>query len=178
VLDSRLPRLEIKKRKKIMKNMALVAALLTSFSLQATTLNSLSGVWKLTQITMDGASIKCPDQFSLPPGVPAIVTQFSKCGDSETLTIQSKNGRGTFNTTLTVLNALTSPNGFWASEKISKIDYITFVDAALRDDPRTYVYSLSKDKKTLTISETMEVYNPVTGGLSKAESSLVFVRTN
>ena len=161
-----------------MKNMALVVALLVSFSIQATTLNSLGGVWKLTQITMDGASINCPGQFSLPPGVPAIVTQFSKCGDSETLTIRAKNGRGTFNTNLTVLNALTSPNGFWANEKISGINYITFVDAALLDDPRTYEYSLSKDKKTLTISETMEVYNPVTSTLRKSQSSLLFVRAN
>lgn len=160
----------------------LFVALSLPFSLQADTLKDIRGEWRLSQITVDGKSITCPGQFTLPPGTPAIVTQFSKCGDNETLTFDTKKNIGHYhNNNIGVLGAEASPDGYWFTNKIARVgDYITFVDAAIPGQPSSYTYSISKDRNALTISDVMELFDPTRSGMRTLQSSLIFtrVRTN
>ncbi len=72
-----------------------------------------------------------------------------------------KKGKGVYHHNVGVLGSTKSPDGYWYSHQILNVgNYINFVDALLPDDPRSYVFNQSKDKKTLTISDTMEVYDP------------------
>ena len=161
----------------MLKKFMFALSLMAPFALMAETPRALVGQWKLTHIEMNGKSITCPGQFTLPPGTPAIVAQFAKCVDNEILTMTLKKGNGFYHHNVGVLGATKSPDGYWFSDKILHVGtYINFVDAALTDDPRSYVFNQSKDRKTLTISDTMEVYDPTTGGLRLSHSALVFVR--
>lgn len=162
---------------KMLKKFMFALSLMAPCALMAETPTALVGQWKLTQIESNGKTIICPGQFSMPPGTPAIVVQFSKCVDNEILTMSFKKGKGVYHHNVGVLGTTKSPDGYWYSHQILNVgNYINFVDTALPDDPRSYVFNLSKDKRTLTISDTMEVYDPTTGGLRPSHSALVFVR--
>ncbi|NDG87273.1 MAG: hypothetical protein EBY15_04935 [Gammaproteobacteria bacterium] len=162
---------------KMLKKFMFALSLMAPCALMAETPKALVGQWKLTQIESNGKTMNCPGQFPMPPGTPAIVAQFAKCADNEILTITLKNGKRTYHHNLGVLGSSKSPDGYWYSHQILNVgNYINFVDAALPDDPRSYLFNQSKDKKTLTISDTMEVYDPTTGGLRPSHSALVFVR--
>lgn len=152
-------------------------SLMAPGALMAETQMGLVGQWKLTQIESNGKTITCPGQFTMPPGTPAVVAQFAKCVDNEILTLSFKNGKRIYHHNLGVLGSSKSPDGYWYSHHIHHVgNYINFVDAALPNDPRSYVYNHSTDKKTLTISNTMQVYDPTAGGLRSSQSALVFVR--
>lgn len=149
--------------------------MLVPFLTNAATPGSLTGSWRLTSITMDGQTINCPGAFILPPGTPDIVKQFAKCGNDETLELKAKGGQGFFHSGLTLLNAALSPDGYWFSDRVDKVgNYIVFVDGALLDGPRAYVYTQSKDKKKLSVSLNMRVNDPVAGKLRSSLNTMVF----
>jgi len=161
----------------MVKKFMFALSLMAPCALMAATPKALVGQWKLSQIESNGKTIRCPGQFTMPPGTPAFVSQFAKCADNEILTITLKNGKGTYHHNLGVLGSSKSPDGYWYSHQIPHVgNYINFVDPAIADDPRSYVFNQSKDSKTLTISSTMEIYDPITGGLRPSHSALVFVR--
>ena len=146
---------------------------------EASTPKVLKGLWRLSAMTMDGRSITCPGAFVLPPGTPDIVKQFAKCGANETLDLQIKKSQGRYHAEITPLIAALSPDGYWFADRIlsgTPDEYIVFIDEALPEAPRAYVYTLSKDRKTLTVSLTMRVNDPSTGKLRSSLNSMIFER--
>ena len=124
---------------------------------------------------MDRQSINCPGAFTLPPGTPDVVKQFAKCESNELLDLKVKGGQGLYHSGLTVMNASLSPDGYWFTDHIKNVgDYIDFVDSALLDGPRAYVWTLSKDRKSLTVSLNLRVFDPVAGKLRSSLSSMIF----
>lgn len=126
----------------------------------------LIGTWTLTSLSLAGNTVTCPGVLPLPPGVPDIVKQYAKCNAGEIIQLSKRKSRGVYFEDISNIPT-TSPNGTWSavSEKsvpatmalpaIPAINYLIFDDADNTGDPQAYIYSLSKDKKTLTISKSV-----------------------
>jgi hypothetical protein len=161
-----------------MKRLAFLIAALMPFNLYADMTKSVSGSWRLTGMDMGADHVTCPGSFTLPPGTPAEVSPLTTCGSNEIIIFSLKGGKATYeNVNVASLGVLKSPIGYWYVKDISKVgSYITFIDAALTTDPRTYDYALSKDKKTLSITETMQILDRTSLKLKSVTGGLTFTR--
>lgn len=134
-----------------------------------------AGTWKLTSITSDGQTIRCPGQVTLPPGAPAITQSLARCSEQEMLHLYT-NGR--FTTNLTVLSSMKSMSGSWFSKSITRVGhYITFVDPLLPERPRAYAWSLKNHQRQLTVSQSMTIFDPSIGAMRTSQSELLFERS-
>lgn len=126
----------------------------------------LIGTWTLTGISLAGTTINCPGVLPLPPGVPEIVKQYAKCNAGEIIQLSKRRSRGVYFEDISNIPT-TSPNGTWSavSERfvpaamnlpaIPAVNYLIFDDSDNTGDPQVYAYSLSNNKKTLTISKSV-----------------------
>lgn len=161
-----------------MKYAVFTLAMMASFGLKAEALSSVVGTWKLSAITMDGQTIQCPGKLTLPPGTPTMVSNFAQCGTNETIVFGKKAASGTYvNNNLTVLGGMQNPKGYWLTNNIRNVGYyITFIDSALTNEPRSYNYSIAGDKNTLTISDLMTIPDSSGMNFMRSQMSLVFSR--
>ena len=147
--------------------MALAGCLLTPITSEAGPQDAaLIGQWTLTGMALAGQQITCPGVLPLPPGVPDIVKQYAKCNGGESMILSKRKTRGIYYEDITNIQT-TSPNGTWTAvnEKylpatktlpaIPSANYLVFDDSDSTNDPQVYLYSLTKDKKTLTISKSV-----------------------
>jgi len=148
---------------------ALAGCLLAPITSQAGPQDAaLVGKWTLTGMSLAGQQITCPGELPLPPGVPDIIKQYAKCNAGESMIISKRKTRGVYYEDITNIPT-TSPNGTWTAinEKylpatktlpaIPAASYMIFDDSDNTNDPQVYIYDLSRDKKTLTISKSVGV---------------------
>ncbi len=127
---------------------------------------ALVGKWALTGMKLAGQEIDCPGELPLPPGVPDIIKQYAKCNAGESIQLSKRRTRGTYYEDITNIPT-TSPNGTWTAIKEKQVDatktlpeipaanYMIFDDSDNTNDPQVYLYDLSRNKKTLTISKSV-----------------------
>ena len=147
--------------------LALAGGLLTPITSQAGSQDgALVGKWMLTGMSLAGQQISCPGELPLPPGVPDIIKQYAKCNAGESMVLTKRKTRGVYYEDITNIPT-TSPNGTWTAvnEKhvpatktlpaIPFVNYLIFDDSDYTNDPQVYLYYLTRDKKTLTISKSV-----------------------